>query len=78
VLFRHSSHAHEKAVSAKQASFSLWYDRGGPAGDIKQFDTFYRKIRYLFNKLEKGGFVRKVDGTHGYVLCEDRQTSHLI
>lgn len=78
VLFRHSRYAHEKAVSAKQASFSLWYDRGGAAGDIKQFDTFYRKIRYLFNKLENGGYLRKVDGTRGYVLCEDRQGSHLI
>lgn len=78
VLFRHSRYAHDKAVSAKQASFSLWYDRGGAAGDIKQFDTFYRKIRYLFNKLEKGGYLRKVEGTRGYVLCEDRQESHLI
>jgi predicted HTH transcriptional regulator len=78
VLFRHSRYAHEKAVSAKQSCFSLWYDRAGAAGDIKQFDTFYRKIRYLFNKLEKGGYLRKVDGTRGYVLCEDRQESHLI
>jgi hypothetical protein len=66
------------AISAKQASFALWYDRGGAAGDIKEFDTFYRKIRYLFNKLEKGGYLRKVDDTRGYVLREDRQQSHLI
>jgi len=78
VLFRHSRYAREKAVSAKQASFALWYDRGGAAGDIKQFDTFYRKIRYLFNKLEKGGFIVKVENTKGYVLSENRQQSHLI
>ena len=78
VLFRHNRFAREKAISAKQASFALWYDRGGAAGDIKEFDTFYRKIRYLFNKLEKGCYLRKVDGTHGYVLRDDRQQSHLI
>ncbi len=78
VLFRHNRFAREKAISAKQASFALWYDRGGAAGDIKEFDTFYRKIRYLFNKLEKGGYLRKVDGTRGYVLRDDRQQSHLI
>jgi ATP-dependent DNA helicase RecG len=78
VLFRHNRFAHEKAVSAKQASFALWYDRGGAAGDIKQFDTFYRKIRYLFNKLEDGEFLKKVGATRGYVLCENRQQSHLI
>jgi ATP-dependent DNA helicase RecG len=78
VLYRHNRYAREKAISAKQASFALWYDRGGAAGDIKQFDTFYRKIRNLFNKLEKGCYLQKVEGTRGYVLCEDRQKSHLI
>ena len=78
VLYRHNRYSREKTISAKQACFTLWYDNGGPAGDIKQFDTFYRKIRYLFNKLEKGGFLTKVDGTRGYVLREDRQKSHLL
>jgi hypothetical protein len=78
LLFRHNRFALEKAVSAKQASFALWYDRGGAVGDIKQFDAFYRKIRYLFNKLEAGGYLRKVEGTRGYVLREDRQKSHLF
>lgn len=78
VLYRHNRYSRETAISAKQACFTLWYDRGGSAGDIKQFDTFYRKIRYLFNKLEKGGFLTKVEGTRGYVLREDRQKSHLI
>lgn len=78
VLFRHNRFAREKSVSAKQASFALWYYRGGAVGDIKQFDTFYRKIRYLFNRLEAGGYLRKVEGTHGYVLREDRQQSHVI
>jgi len=78
VLFRHNRYSREQAISAKQACFTLWYDRGGASGDIKQFDTFYRKIRYLFNKLEKGGFITKIDGTRGYVLREDRQQSHLF
>lgn len=78
VIYRHNRYSTSKAVSAKQASFALWYENGGRGDDIKQFDTFYRKIRNLFNKLEKGGYLRKVESTRGYVLREDRQQSHLI
>ena len=78
VLYRHNRFSSDKSVSAKQASFALWYDRGGQTDNIKEFDTFYRKIRYFFNKLESGGFVRKVGSTRGYVLCEDRDDSHLL
>lgn len=78
VVFRYSRYCKDTMVSAKQASFSLWYEKGGSEGDIKQFDTFYRKVRYTFNKLEAGGFIEKKDGTRGYVLREDYLQSHLV
>lgn len=78
IVYRHNHYCKVEPVSAKQASFALWYEQGGKEGDIKQFDTFYRKIRNTFNKIEKAGFVKKVVGTRGYVLREDFSQTHMI
>jgi predicted HTH transcriptional regulator len=71
VVYRHNHFSRKRWVSAKVASYGLWYERGGSAGDIKQFDAFYRKVRYVFNRLEKDGLVEKTEGTRGYVLRLD-------
>lgn len=78
VVYRHNHFCKARSVSAKQAAFALWYARGGPGGTIKQFDTFYRKVRNTFNKLQRSGFVSKVEGTRGYVLREDYRTTHML
>jgi predicted HTH transcriptional regulator len=78
VVYRHNHFCRAKSVSAKQAAFALWYERSGPAGDIKQFDTFYRKVRSTFNKVQKAGFIEKVDGTRGYVLRHDFKETHML
>jgi hypothetical protein len=71
MVYRYCHYSKRKCVSAKVASFNLWYERGGAAGDIEQFDAFYRKVRYVFNRLNKDGFVEKPDGKRGYVLKFD-------
>ncbi|MFT5492073.1 MAG: ATP-dependent DNA helicase RecG [Limisphaerales bacterium] len=78
VVYRHNQFCKTPRVSAKQAAFALWYERGGAEGDIKQFDTFYRKVRNTFNKVEKAAFVEKVEGTRGYVLRNDYKETHLL
>ena len=78
VAYRHNHFCKAKPVSAKQAAFALWYERSGPAGDIKQFDTFYRKVRNTFNKVQKAGFIEKVDGTRGYILRHDFKETHML
>lgn len=78
VIYRHNHYCKEKGGSAKQVAFALWYERRSPEGDIKQFDTFYRKVRNIFNKLEKSGFVSKVAGTRGYTLCNDYMLYRLL
>lgn len=78
VAYRHNHFCKAKHVSAKQAAFALWYERSGPAGDIKQFDTFYRKVRNTFNKVQKAGFIEKVDGTRGYILRHDFKETHML
>ncbi len=77
VVYRHNHYCKAPEVSAKQTSFALWYERGGGQGDIKQFDTFYRKIRNTFNKLEKAGFVRKLESSRRYVLAENYLQTYL-
>jgi ATP-dependent DNA helicase RecG len=76
VVYRHNYFCKTKQVSAKQAAFALWYERSGPVGDIRQFDTFYRKVRNTFNKIEKSRFVAKLAGTRGYVLRTDYKENH--
>lgn len=78
VVYRFDHYSKTGVVSAKQASFSLWFQAGHPGDDIKEFDTFYRKTRYAFNKLEKGGFVRQNAGTRGYLLNKDFLATHLV
>jgi hypothetical protein len=70
IVYRFNHYSKSKFVSAKLTSFNLWYTRGG-AGDIKEFDAFYRKVRRAFNELEKSGFVRKQPGTRGYLLSQE-------
>jgi len=67
VIYRFNKYSKSNSVSAKEASFYLWAARGG-ADDIKQFDIFYRKVRHTFNQLKKVGYIRKIEGSHGYVL----------
>lgn len=78
VVYRFNHYSKTQVVSAKQASFSLWFETGSANEDIKEFDTFYRRVRYAFNKLEKGGFVAKKPESRGYLLRTDYLTSHLV
>jgi len=78
VVYRFGHYSKAKVVSAKQASFSLWFEGRRTGDDIKEFDTFYRKTRSAFNKLEKGEFVFKKSGTRGYLLKTDFLADHLV
>lgn len=78
VVYRHNRFSKVKQVSAKQTAFTLWYESAGRDGDIKQFDTFYRKVRNIFNKLERSGFVSRADAPRGYLLREDFRENHLF
>lgn len=78
VVYRHNQFCKIRPVSAKQAAFALWYERGGAEGDIRQFDSFYRKVRNTFNKIERAAFVEKVTGTRGYVLRSDYKEKHFL
>ncbi len=77
IVYRYNNYSKVKRVSAKQASFALWATQERQ-DDIRAFDAFYRRVRNAFNKLEKGGFVQRQEGTRGYVLKLDYQKTRLI
>jgi len=78
VVYRFNHYSREKTASAKQTSFYLWArDTSSTANDIKAFDTFYRKARYTFNKLEEAGFLVKNHPRRGYLLNVSYRRDHL-
>jgi len=78
IVFRFNNYNKAQLVSAKQASFVLWYEGGGTPGGIEEFDAFYRRVRYAFNKLLKGDFVTKAPGTRGYRLNANYLSSAVL
>lgn len=77
VVYRSNTYSKTPGVSAKMASFSLWTSQGMSGDDIKAFDAFYRKVRRVFNKLEKAGFVKKSPNSQrtAYILDDSRNGS---
>jgi hypothetical protein len=58
------------AVSAKAASYAMWYEAGEPGG-VEQFDAHYRRVRTAFNRLLELGYLRKNSGgDKGYLVNE--------
>jgi len=77
-VYRYNHYSRIKRAGAKQTSFALWAVQDKKPDDIRAFDTFYRQVRYAFNRLEKAGFVQKQEGSRGYVLREDLKRQTLI
>lgn len=77
VVYRFNNFTKFRAVSAKQTSFYLWAQDGKSEDDIKAFDTFYRKVRNYFNKLQKAEFIIKQTDVRGYILNEAYSQDHL-
>jgi len=72
ILFRHGEYALTPAVTAKTAAYILWHRDHGNLQDLKAFDTFYRKVRAAFNKLEKTQIIRRAEAAkRGYLLNHD-------
>ena len=56
----------------------MWPQQGGRDDEIREFDIFYRKVRYTFNRLQKSGYILKKDGSAGYLLNEDYASDRLL
>ncbi len=85
VVWRFEHYSKSKIVSAKQAAFALWYELDSTGrDDIAAFDSFYRRVRRMFNVLESSEFVEKIvektkkaSRTKGYRLIRNFKATHL-
>ncbi|MFA6507547.1 MAG: RNA-binding domain-containing protein [Treponemataceae bacterium] len=57
-LYRFNNYSASPFPSAKQVSQFLWSASGRPS-DIKEFDTFYRRVRYFIVKMHQEGLLEK-------------------
>ena len=79
VVYRFNKFSSLRAVNAKQTSFSLWFEQGRDQGDINAFESFDRKVRRTFNKLEAAGFVLPAaPKAKRYLLNERFLLEHLV
>ncbi len=76
IIYRYHNYNKLHMASAKQASYSLWYEKRTDE-NIEQFDSFYRKIRRVFNKLSKLEFIVKKPGTNGYRLNDQYRKNRI-
>lgn len=60
--FQHNFFSREPEVSAKRVNNYLYSRKFGATSDIKQYENYYRKIRTIFNSLEKASFIVRADG----------------
>lgn len=77
-MYRHGHFSKTQSVTAKMAAFALWYEQYSGVQDIRGFDAFYRKVRYVFNKLESSRFIVKASVGRGYVLNARYLDEHLL
>jgi hypothetical protein len=79
VVYRSNMYSKNRGVSAKSASFVLWADNQDSKDDIRKFDAFYRKVRRIFNQLEKSGFVKKsANGSRIAYMLDEHKIPNLL
>jgi len=75
-VYRYNKFSKARVASAKSVSFNLYFSPSRKGEDVKEFDLFYRRVRYFFNKLQKAEFLVKQD-KRGYLLNETFRETHL-
>lgn len=78
VLYRHQNYSRLTALNAKQTARFLWAQQGQSDNDIRGFDNFARKVRYVFNRLTDNEMLLKQPGLSGYKLNESYLLTHLM
>lgn len=78
IMYRHSRFSKATTVTAKMAAFALWYEKHAGVEDIKEFDAFYRKVRYAFNKLERSHLTLRAKERKGFELNLSYLEHHLV
>ncbi len=66
-IYERNHFAAIKYPSANEVGRNLWL-RKGLGQTLEGYESHNRKVRYFINKLEKGGFLKRVDGSPKYQI----------
>ncbi|MDR3341907.1 MAG: putative DNA binding domain-containing protein [Treponema sp.] len=58
-VYHHNLYSTVPEVSARLICQFLYFKQNGPKTDIKEFENYRRKIRYIINRLEKLEYIRR-------------------
>ncbi|MEI7733060.1 MAG: RNA-binding domain-containing protein [Verrucomicrobiota bacterium] len=59
IIYRVNHFSKVRWASARQVALVLWGRQSEPGTGARDFEGFYRKVKYAFNKLEKAGMIRR-------------------
>lgn len=62
VIHQYNQYSAQRTISAKRAGSFLYLKRNARIVDIRAFEDFMRRVRYIFNRLEQKGFIVREDG----------------
>ncbi len=62
VIYQHNQYSSRQTISASRAGKVLYLKKNARIVDIGAFDDFKRRVRNIFNRLEKKGFIVRKDG----------------
>jgi predicted HTH transcriptional regulator len=61
-IYQHNEYSLQKVISAKAVGGFLYLKKTPVITDVRDFDNFRRKVRNIFNSLEKKNFIGRQDG----------------
>lgn len=61
-IYQHNNYSLQQVVSAKATGNFLYLRQYPVVTDIRDYDNFRRRVRNIFNQLEKKGFITRQDG----------------
>lgn len=76
IIYKISTYSKIKLITASKVGNILYIQQNQKIIDIRKFDNFKRKIRMIFNQLEKNGFIVKENKT--YIINKKFNTKNLL
>lgn len=61
-IYLHNEYSKDHAISAKATDLFLYTRKHKVVRNLREYDTYSRKVRTIVNKLEKKGFIERADG----------------
>ncbi|MEZ4828769.1 MAG: putative DNA binding domain-containing protein [Bacteroidia bacterium] len=61
-IYLHNEYSQQSAISAKAVDIFLYTREHKVVRNLREYDTFSRKVRTIVNSLEKKGFITRADG----------------